>query len=204
MAGPSDSPKRLLRTDIRRSRRALSPAQYAQEAAAFATQLRSLVEATGAHRVATYLSGPTEPSTRIFLNALLGDGLEALLPIPRHDGLMDWVLADGESEQMSDLGVPEPVGEILNPLAMDAVDLIIAPALAVDREGYRLGQGGGYYDRMLHSMARRPPVVAVVRESEIVSRVPREPTDIPVDGAVTPTSLVRFGPGFLGSRGLAR
>lgn len=76
-----------------------------------------------------------------------------------------------------ELGVWEPVGGL--PVAPDAKALMLVPALAFDREGYRLGRGGGYYDRYL---ARFPQLVTIgVGYSwRLVDQVPRKPHDRPV------------------------
>ena len=70
--------------------------------------------------------------------------------------------------------------------------LPVAPALAVDHAGHRLGRGAGYYDRALVSV--RAPVCALVFTDELLSFVPHEPLDIPVQMAVTPGGLFRVPP----------
>jgi 5-formyltetrahydrofolate cyclo-ligase len=71
------------------------------------------------------------------------------------------------------------------------------PALAVDGAGTRLGQGGGSYDRALARLGAgaRRLVLAVVHDDEVLAGpLPREPHDVGVDGALTPSGLVLFGP----------
>jgi 5-formyltetrahydrofolate cyclo-ligase len=88
--------------------------------------------------------------------------------------------------------MPEAVGELLGPIAINDVDLIVIPAAAVDRTGLRMGWGRGYFDKTLGSMEKCPPVYAVLYDTELVDEVPRERHDQPVDGAVTPTRIVQF------------
>jgi 5-formyltetrahydrofolate cyclo-ligase len=116
-----------------------------------------------------------------------------LLPITREDGLLDWTTGDGTTETESILGLPEAVGELLGPIAINDVDLIIVPAAAVDATGLRMGWGRGYFDKTLGSMEKCPPVYAVLFDGELVEEVPRELHDQAVDGAVTPTRIVQFG-----------
>ncbi len=115
-----------------------------------------------------------------------------LLPVSREDGLLDWTTGDGETETEGLFGMPEAVGELLGPIAINDVDLILVPAAAVDATGMRMGWGRGYFDKTLGSMEKCPPVYAVVFDGELVSEVPRERHDQPVDGAVTPTRIVQF------------
>jgi 5-formyltetrahydrofolate cyclo-ligase len=64
--------------------------------------------------------------------------------------------------------------------------LVLVPALAVDQYGVRLGRGGGYYDRTLPLAAPGTPLVAVVRDDEVVASLPVQPHDVPVSAALTP------------------
>ena len=68
------------------------------------------------------------------------------------------------------------------------LDLILAPLVAFDRAGGRLGMGGGYYDRLLS--APRPPVIGVAHGCQEVPRVPLDAWDQPVDAIVTETALI--------------
>ena len=184
--------KRALRAEIRERRRIMPAADRERADEAITRRLVELAESRGAESVAAYLSTPIEPSTRGFLAWAQGAGVRVLLPISRSDGLLDWAPYDGADEDLDWLGMPRPTSEILSPLAVGDVDLIIAPAAAVDRSGMRMGWGRGYFDRTLGSMAQRPPVYAVVFDSELVDTVPAERQDEPVDGAVTPSATVAF------------
>jgi 5-formyltetrahydrofolate cyclo-ligase len=70
--------------------------------------------------------------------------------------------------------------------------VLLAPALGADLAGHRIGKAGGFYDRLLagldrHAPARRPLVVAVVHDDDVVDHVPTEPHDRGVDAILTPT-----------------
>ena len=69
---------------------------------------------------------------------------------------------------------------------------MIVPAASIDRTGMRLGWGRGYFDKTLGSMETRPPVYAVVFDTELVEAVPRELHDQGVTGVVTPTRTLTF------------
>lgn len=73
-----------------------------------------------------------------------------------------------------------------DPSYISRADLIVVPALAVDRHGIRLGQGGGSYDRALGRTAPQVRTVALVYDDELVDTVPREPHDLGVDAVITP------------------
>jgi len=138
-----------------------------------------------------FLSTPTEPGTREFIAGALARGIRILLPITRADGLLDWAVAEEEGATAEGMfGMPEPVGELLSPVAVNDVDLLVIPAAAVDRSGMRLGWGRGYFDKTIGSMEKCPPVYAVVFDTELVDEVPRDLHDQPVTGVVTPTRTV--------------
>ncbi len=82
-------------------------------------------------------------------------------------------------------GLLEPAGPRLGPEALADCDLVLVPALAVDRAGRRLGRGGGSYDRALPRA--RGLVVAVLHDGELVEQLPAEPHDVAVRAVVTPS-----------------
>ncbi len=125
-------------------------------------------------RVAAYTAFGTEPGTAGLLTP------DTLLPVLRPDRDLDWVRPGGGA-----------------PLGVDAVagcDVVLVPALAVDRAGVRLGRGGGSYDRALRRA--RGLVVALLHEGELVDALPAEPHDVPVHAVALPSGLVHLrGPG---------
>ena len=182
--------KRALRAELRERRRTMPQLTRDRDTAGLTDRLDALVAALHALSLSAYLSTATEPNTRPFLNRMRDAGIRALLPVSRLDGLLDWTTGDGETEAVSHLGVPEAVGELLGPMAINDVDVILVPAAAVDASGMRLGWGKGYFDKMLGSMGKCPPVFAVLFDDELVDEVPRERHDEPVDGVVTPRRIV--------------
>jgi len=192
MASDPVAAKRALRAEIRERRRIAPTAERERSAAAITQRLIELAESVGANSVAAYLSTSDEPPTRGFLAWAQEAGIRVLLPVSRSDGLLDWAPYDGKTEGVDRLGMPQPTTELLSPLAINAVDLILVPAAAVDQHGMRMGWGRGYFDRTIGSMAQRPPVYAVVFDPELVDSVPAERHDEPVDGAVTPSGIVTF------------
>jgi len=187
-----DNQKRALRAEIRERRRITPAHERAASTAAVTAHLTQL--ATGARSIAAYLSTPDEPETRQFLSWACTNGIRVLIPLSREDGLLDWAPYDGKDETEDLLGMPVPTTELLGPIAINDVDLIIVPAACVDRTGMRMGWGRGYFDKTLGSMERRPPVYAVIFDSEFLDTVPSEVHDQRVDGVVTPSGITKLAP----------
>ncbi|MFP7761181.1 5-formyltetrahydrofolate cyclo-ligase [Marisediminicola sp. LYQ134] len=184
--------KRALRAELRQRRRQLGERDLAAATDALLDHLTRLTTELGATSVAAYLPASDEPDVRPYIDWALARGIRVLLPISRDDGLLDWAVATGGAEEIGLFGMPEPVGDVLGPIAINDVDLIVVPAASVDRSGMRMGWGRGYFDRTLGSMERCPPVYAVIFDTELVDSVPTEVHDKRVDGVVTPSAVVTF------------
>jgi 5-formyltetrahydrofolate cyclo-ligase len=148
----------------------------------------SLPEAQMAGTVAAYFSVGAEPDTRGLVYALWKRGTYVILPLLRPDGDLDWASYEGpDSLAPGPRGLLEPAEP---PRGVDAVaraSLVLAPALAVDAHGNRLGRGGGSFDRALARVGAQVPVIAVLHDGELLERVPAEPHDRPVRLAVLPS-----------------
>lgn len=196
MANDVEHEKRALRAELRERRQLLSDAQRENAATALTTRLDELVDSLGARSISCFLSTTTEPGTREFVRAAVRRGIRVLLPVTRSDGLLDWVVATDDDDDIAEglFGLPEPTGEVLGPIAVNDVDLMLIPAAAVDRSGMRMGWGRGYFDKTIGSMQKCPPVYAVIYDSEVLDFLPREVHDQPVTGVVTPTQTLLLSP----------
>ena len=146
-------------------------------------------EIAEAPMVASYISYEFEPSTSEINEAFLRDGKTLVLPRINGDHL-EWVQWDGNPEKLiSKKKISEPIGPAIEDLA--GIGAIIVPALRIDQSGYRLGQGGGYYDRALPHL--RAWKIGLVYAGELNSEaLPHEAHDIPLDAAASPSIVVRF------------
>lgn len=192
MPSIADHQKRALRAELRERRQNLTANEREKATIGVTNNLVALVTGLDARSIACYLSAPNEPNTRPFLNWALANDIRVLFPVSREDGLLDWTVGDSGTETEGLFGMPEPIGELLGPIAINEVDLIVVPAAAVGTDGTRLGWGRGYFDKTLGSMEKCPPVYAVVYDHEVQADVPREKHDQPVDGVVTPSRILDF------------
>ena len=102
--------------------------------------------------IATYLSFPHEFQTQELIEQALKDGKKVLIPKTYPKGRMDFVVYDSQQLVKTSFGLLEPQGD-LEVVAASQIDLIHVPGLAFTTEGYRIGYGGGYYDRYLENFS---------------------------------------------------
>lgn len=140
--------------------------------------LLKLPEISQAEVIASYYSYGTEPSTLELNQAILEKGTVLLLP--RINGeIIEWVRWDGSAQTLQENGkFLEPKGELFSNL--DSIDLVLVPALAIDPDGFRLGQGGGFYDRALPQLRAWKHGI-VYNYERMEHDLPREPWDVPMD-----------------------
>ncbi|NNH70145.1 5-formyltetrahydrofolate cyclo-ligase [Nocardia uniformis] len=180
--------KQAWRAEILERRHAVPAAVRELEAAALA---RTAATFAAREWVCAYVPVGDEPGSVAMLDALRDGGARVLLPVTGPLGPLTWAEYLGTDRlRRARYGLLEPDGAAL-PDALALAEVILVPALAVDRRGVRLGRGAGYYDRSLP--AARPDVrlVAVVRDDELVECLPEEPHDLRMGWALTPNGGLR-------------
>lgn len=146
--------------------------------------------------VAAYVPAGSEPGSSAALDALINAKIEVLLPVvdPGPPAPLRWARYQGpDSLTQGRFGLLEPTGPALPPSAVEQADLVLVPALAVDRRGVRLGRGAGYYDRTLTAV-QTDRLVAVVYDDELVDELPADQYDVRMGWALTPRAgFTRLG-----------
>lgn len=149
-----------------------------------------------AHTLLLYSPFRGETKTDLIVQAALGTGKRLALPRveeePRRLWLHTW------SGNVADLcagafGILEPAATwaMVEP---GAIDLVVVPGVAFDRQGTRLGYGGGYFDRTLPTIRQANPAVRLIGLGygfQVVPDLPRDPYDVPVDAVATEAGLMQ-------------
>lgn len=188
--------KTALRDQLTTRRRRLGPMELRETAVGLRDQALSLPEVRHAACVAAYVSVAHEPGTGLLIDALADRGVRVLLPVVLPGLDLDWAAYAGPASLASARrGLLEPTGARLGREAIAQADVVLVPATAVDRDGYRLGQGGGCYDRVLPRVPVGTPVIALLHDGEVVDRVPRADHDRRVGAALMPGGVLRSPPG---------
>lgn len=191
--------KASARSRIRERRRLRSALEREHAGRQLAEALAQSALATPNTVVAAFLSMLTEPDTAPLMTWLRDQGCRILVPAVRSSHLA-WMLLPQNPGSFTTgaLGIrevnAESVGTNADPLS--ECSLILVPCLAVDQQGRRLGQGGGYYDRVLAGLPRvqhgGPLLVGVCFADEYGSAIPSEEHDVVLDACLTEIGIHRF------------
>jgi 5-formyltetrahydrofolate cyclo-ligase len=151
-------------------------------------------------RIAFYIAVRGEMDPAPLLQLALRTGKSAFLPILRERpsrGLWFAPYTAHTSLSTNRFGISEP-NYSHNKLVMPwSLDLVFVPLVAFDREGHRLGMGGGYYDRTFAFKTKRshlkgPTMVGLAHEFQLQSQLPVMPWDIPLDKVITEAAIYKF------------
>lgn len=181
--------KARLRSELIAARRAVADDVRRAESDQLCDHLAAAVD--DATVVCAYVPMGTEPGSVEILEELSRLCATVLLPVARTgpDGEhlpLHWGRYEPGRLSPGRFGAYEPVGPLLPPSALATAEVVLIPALAVDRRGIRLGRGGGFYDRSLPLSAAGARRIAIVRDSEVLEEVPGEPHDVAMTHALTP------------------
>lgn len=184
MASVIADEKKALRQQVRKTVSAIPQAELDRADDAMFAHFLALPQVQEAKTIFAFLGIPgREPETERLLRTLCEQGKRVCLPrmLPGH--LMELPLYDPAAPMKEvAFGIREP-DESAPLVPKDEVDLVLVPAVCYDKQGYRLGFGGGYYDRWLeHFTGFR---VGLCRSAILQNKVPTEPHDSRVDVLIT-------------------
>ena len=166
----------------------MSIAELGAAARHIAEHLLSWPDVRRAATVATYASVGSEPGTGPLIDGLVAAGKRVLLPRLQPDDDLDWCVYTGILES-APRGLLEPTGPLLGRDAIASADVVLVPGLAVDARGFRLGRGGGSYDRALARVPAGTFTCVLLFDGEVGVTVPVADHDWPVSAAATPTGI---------------
>lgn len=184
--------KRALRRQVRGMLEGMSPQLRAESDRALFTRFLTLPQVEQAGTVFAFWGiAPREPETRLLVEALCRQGKRVALPRMLRAGEMEPRLYDPSRALLpASFGLLEP-GEDCLLVERKEIGLVLVPGLCYDRRGFRLGFGGGFYDRWLEGYTGLR--VGLCRRAMLQERLPVEPHDIPVDLVVTEGECLSVG-----------
>lgn len=170
--------KAELRRTIRQMKRAMTEEEIVKRSADLAEQFLASEAYKKASVIYGYLPYNQEVRTVPMLEQALKDGKKVAVPKVYGDTMKFIYLDDLQAVELGYAGIPEPVAD--GPVAEDKDALVLMPGLAFDKEGHRIGYGGGFYDKFL-SAEPEHCTVALCYAFQMQEHLETEEFDIPVD-----------------------
>lgn len=143
---------------------------------------------------AFYASFRSEVSTYDMMSRCMDMNKRIFLPItikPSHELIFSEIKSLNELKP-NKMGIPEPGWDYIRPIELENIDSIIIPGVAFDLDGYRIGYGGGYYDRLIKKLPSKCLKIGLAFESQIIDSVPKNTYDMSVDMIVTEDRIIKI------------
>lgn len=185
--------KRKLRSDMKRRRGELDLASYRSWSGAITSSCRELSEFRSAARIHCYVSSlNNEVETLGIIFAMFDTGKTVTVPVCVEGSrkLISIAIRSLDELRPTGYGLMEPEYNSVQAVPSNMLDLVIVPLVAFDRNGNRLGMGGGYYDSFLAECAC--PKVGLAYAFQEVEQVPVEPHDMKLDIIITDREVIRL------------
>ncbi|AIY84915.1 5-formyltetrahydrofolate cyclo-ligase [Clostridium baratii] len=176
--------KKELRKEIIKKRDELDCTEKTIKDKKIIEKLKDTKEYKEAKGIFVYIGFGSEINTKILIEDALEDGKEVCVPKVIKKDMVFIKINSLENLVTSSYGILEPVGD-KNNFNVDNLGLIIMPGLAFDKQGNRLGYGGGYYDKFLSNNKINVKKIALAYDFQILDKVPSEEHDIKVDSIIT-------------------
>jgi 5-formyltetrahydrofolate cyclo-ligase len=188
---PVAAAKRAAREYARAARCALDPASCSRAAQSLADSLGSLPEVVIARTVLAYGATPEEIDPAIAVERLRSCGVTIAYPRIEAPGVLGLHVVDDESELVrGPFGLTQPTEKAPRIQARE-IDAVIVPGVAFDANGWRLGYGGGYYDRLLPVLRDDCARIGVAYDEQVLESIPAQEHDVRMHVVVTPTRILR-------------
>ncbi len=193
MSEPSFLLRQDIRQHVRHLRRALTDDQQENAADLLAEHAINLAPITEAQNVALFLSVDGELNTRPLIAKLWQQRKQVYLPVlhPFSPGNLLFMRYTPETSlTLNKLRIPEPPLDIRHLITLDQIDVMMVPLVAFDRQGQRLGMGGGFYDRTLQNWKQHGFLpVGLAHDCQLVDALPVAEWDVPLPAVLTPSKL---------------
>lgn len=186
-----DDDKKALRTAAKARRLAAYEKHGDRAGQLIAAQGLAFCGASPPQTVSGFSSIGDEIDAGPLMARLHGEGFKLALPViaAKAEPLIMRAWAPGDQMEEKTWGIAEP----LESAPEVYPDVLLVPLLAFDGKGYRLGYGGGFYDRTLAKLRAMKPVIAVglAFDEQRIDAVPRDSYDLPCDWVLTPSGPLR-------------
>jgi len=190
--------KSEIRSQIRKIRNTLDPDYQNKAANLLVDKLQTQQAFNQAKRIACFLSFDGEISTKPLIQEIISNAKQCYLPkLKPYKPNRLWFMPYDQSTPMinNKYGIPEVDLPVNRAIAPSQLDIVLLPLVAFDKNGNRLGMGGGYYDATfahLKSQQKRPVFVGLAYAEQQVKSLPYDPWDLSLDAVCTNKNFISF------------
>ncbi|MDD3628169.1 MAG: 5-formyltetrahydrofolate cyclo-ligase [Actinomycetota bacterium] len=184
--------KNNVRERVQRERNNL-PVNYREKSSrAIAKKFLNCSFYTVSNNILIYYPFRNEVETTLIIEDALKDNKNIILPRVHNKELeLYYVTNLKEQLKAGAYGIMEPVASRCKPAKISDVDLVVVPGVSFDKKFYRLGYGGGYYDRILSRIPKKVKKIALCFDIQVVDSLPVSAHDIKVDMIITESKIYR-------------
>ena len=188
------------RQQLRAHRRSLNDSERLQRSEAVCRQLCRQPLFRSSHKIAAYLPADGEIETQPLIELAWRLKKQVYLPVlaPFLDNRLWFARFEPDTRLVSNrYGIAEPELIHRQRIAPHALDIVLAPLVGFDRNGNRLGMGGGFYDRSFAHLLnrkhwRKPRLIGLAYDFQLIPRLPVQPWDVPLTAVATDSDWYQF------------
>ncbi len=187
--------KQLLRMQHLALRNSLTREEVEKKSRKIADSFLQLPLLKEAKTIMLYVGVKNEVQTKGLIEKLLQQGKRVIVPVTefkKRELLLSEIKGWPDLEQKG-TGLIEPKRDKIRPVEAKGLGLIVVPGVVFDREGYRIGTGFGFYDKLLRKISRRISLVGFCFEENLVERLTAESHDVKMNIVVTDREIIRIG-----------
>jgi 5-formyltetrahydrofolate cyclo-ligase len=179
--------KKHIRKEVMAVRKALSIDEATKKSDDVMDNLIKSGLLDGYDHIMAFMDFRNEVQTERIINHIWSLGKSVYIPLVDNDTMTITIhrISDLEDMSISSFGIREPNPKKTPAVDPQVVELILAPGVAFDASGYRIGYGAGMYDKMLAMIEKKPVVAALSFELQMVPSVPHESHDVKMDYIIT-------------------
>lgn len=185
--------KKIIRREVLTKRAALGKEGILSLSKKVIENLAEMDYYKNAKTIFTFISFGSEIDTHEFIKKGISEDKRMLVPVTFHQNreMKPSLLKNFNDLEIGYYNILTPKKESIEYIDPKEIDLVIVPGAAFDKEGYRVGYGGGFYDRFLsEKISPDVPKIAIGFDLQIIPQVPREEFDFPVDYIVTESGII--------------
>jgi len=179
--------KKTIRKRMRKMRERMSVNERMEKSNRIYERVEKFIHEKELQSIMAFVSMKNEVNTHLLIDRLIDHGKIVLAPVMDKitKGLLPYRLIDNKNELVrNDYGIYEPHPHVCELFPVEKIELVLVPGLAFDRNGYRVGYGGGYYDRFL-KQCPQAIWLGLAYENQLVDYIPHKEWDVPVNMIVT-------------------